>query len=139
MNDRTLLSLSIILGAAAMWLMLPRGKAPGRAAGVVLGAIALGLGASRLPGLGSWLADGMFWVLAAITVGLGRRGGDLPQPGLLCRLVRPVAVGGSRAVLVLRRPVSGGGHGRGLRRRDPGHVSVRAHAGPARGTRPMTA
>ncbi len=66
--DRNFLILAILLGVAAVWLMLPRGRAPGRGAGVVLGAIALGLGLSRLPVLGSWLAESMFLVLAVVTV-----------------------------------------------------------------------
>ena len=36
--------------------------------GVVLGAVALGLGLSQLPRLGQWTADGLFLVLAAVTV-----------------------------------------------------------------------
>ena len=57
-----------MLGAVGMWLMLPRGAARGRAAGIVLGAVALGLGLSQLPRLGQWTADGLFLVLAAVTV-----------------------------------------------------------------------
>jgi NADH-quinone oxidoreductase subunit J len=60
--------LAILLGAVSLWLMLPRGRARGRAIGIVLGVIALGLGAAQLPLLGQWLADGMFLVLAGVTV-----------------------------------------------------------------------
>ncbi len=48
--------------------MLPRGAAGGRGVGIVLGMIALGLGASQVPRVGSWMADGLFLVLAAVTV-----------------------------------------------------------------------
>ena len=51
-----------------MWLMLPRGTARGRGLGMVLAAVALGLGASQLPWLGQWMAEGVFLVLAAVTV-----------------------------------------------------------------------
>jgi NADH-quinone oxidoreductase subunit J len=68
MTDRTLLIPAILLGVVGVWLMLPRGRGAGRGAGIVLGAIALGLGFSRLPGLGSWLAQSMFLVLAVVTV-----------------------------------------------------------------------
>ena len=65
---RPILLLVILLGAVSLWLMLPRGVARGRAVGVVLGMIALGLGASQLPRLGAWMADGIFLVLAGVTV-----------------------------------------------------------------------
>jgi NADH-quinone oxidoreductase subunit J len=60
--------LATLLGALGMWLLLPRGTAPGRMAGAALAAIALGLWASQLPGLGSWLTDGVFYVLAGVTL-----------------------------------------------------------------------
>jgi NADH-quinone oxidoreductase subunit J len=61
-------AVAILLGAVSLWLMLPRGGARGRGIGMVLGAVALGLGVSQLPLLGQWLADGVFLVLAAVTV-----------------------------------------------------------------------
>jgi len=60
--------LAILLGAAGAWLMLPRGAARGRGVGIALMAVALGLGASRLPYLGGWLAESLFLALAAVTV-----------------------------------------------------------------------
>lgn len=63
-----ILTLTAILGALGMWLMLPRGAAGGRGLGMVLSAIALGLGASQVPRLGDWLADSLFLVLAAVTI-----------------------------------------------------------------------
>ena len=64
-----ILTLATLLGALGMWLMLPRGTARGtRRRAIVLAAIALGLGASQLPRLGDWMADGVFLVLAAVTV-----------------------------------------------------------------------
>jgi NADH-quinone oxidoreductase subunit J len=51
-----------------MWLMLPRGTARGRGVGIVMASVALGLGASQAPRLGDWMADGVFLVLAAVTV-----------------------------------------------------------------------
>jgi NADH-quinone oxidoreductase subunit J len=62
-----MIPLTTLLGAAALWLMLPRGNAPGRAAGTVLAAVALGLGAAQLRPLGQWTADGMFYLLAGVT------------------------------------------------------------------------
>lgn len=63
-----ILILTTLLGALGMWLMLPRGTARGRGTGILLSTIALGLGASQVPRLGDWMADGVFLVLAAITV-----------------------------------------------------------------------
>jgi NADH-quinone oxidoreductase subunit J len=61
-------ALAILLAAVSLWLMLPRGNARGRGIGMMLGAVALGLAAAQLPLLGRWMADGIFLVLAAVTV-----------------------------------------------------------------------
>ncbi len=61
-------AVAILLAAVSLWLMLPRGSARGRGIGMVLGAVALGLGAAQLPLFGQWMADGVFLVLAAVTV-----------------------------------------------------------------------
>jgi NADH-quinone oxidoreductase subunit J len=58
----------IILGAFAIWLMLPRGQAKGRAFGVVLGIAALGCLGSRLLPPGDLTTNVIFWILAAVTV-----------------------------------------------------------------------
>ncbi|MCE9547291.1 MAG: NADH-quinone oxidoreductase subunit J [Planctomycetia bacterium] len=62
-----------ILLALGMWLLLPRGGRRGRAAGALLCVAALGVFASRLPFLGDWSHQGVFWLLAGVTVvaGLG--------------------------------------------------------------------
>ncbi len=69
MSDaRIISSFAALLGALALWLMLPRGLRRGRALGMVLGVAAAGLGGSQLPLLGQWTADALFFVLAAVTV-----------------------------------------------------------------------
>jgi NADH-quinone oxidoreductase subunit J len=60
--------LILLLAAVGLWLMLPRGETRGRGVGMLLAAIALGLGAAQLPRLGLWMAEGVFLVLAAVTV-----------------------------------------------------------------------
>ena len=65
----SVLGLASALFALAMWLLLPRGAAPGRSVGAVLMAVSLGLFASRFPGLGNWANTGVFYILAAVTVG----------------------------------------------------------------------
>jgi NADH-quinone oxidoreductase subunit J len=57
-----------LLLAVGLWLMLPRGASPGRALGSLLVAVSLGLFASQVPRLGSWARDGVFFILAAVTV-----------------------------------------------------------------------
>jgi NADH-quinone oxidoreductase subunit J len=63
-----ILTLTTLLGALGLWLMLPRGTARGRGVGIVLASVALGLGASQAPRLGDWMADAVFLILAAVTV-----------------------------------------------------------------------
>jgi NADH-quinone oxidoreductase subunit J len=60
--------LILLLGAVGAWLMLPRGPSRGRGVGMILAAAALALGASRLPCLGRWTAEGLFLILAGVTV-----------------------------------------------------------------------
>ena len=67
-DPHNILILTTLLGAIGLWLMLPRGTHRGRYLGVILAVIALGAGASQLPYLGNWLTDGIFGVLACITV-----------------------------------------------------------------------
>jgi len=60
--------LATLLAALGMWLMLPRVHRFGRPLGAVLGAVSLGLYVSQMPRIGDWIDDGVFWVLAGITV-----------------------------------------------------------------------
>jgi NADH-quinone oxidoreductase subunit J len=62
------LAWAVVLGAIAMWLMLPRGAAKGRRIGAVLGIAALGCLASCLLPLGTWGDNVVFWILAGITL-----------------------------------------------------------------------
>ena len=63
-----ILILATLLGTTGMWLLLPRGGGRAWMAGGVLMAAALTLVAMSLPGLGHWLADGVFFLLAGITL-----------------------------------------------------------------------
>ena len=63
-----ILTLTILLGALGLWLMLPRGTARGRGIGIVMASVALGLGASQVPRLSDWMADSVFAVLAGVTI-----------------------------------------------------------------------
>lgn len=67
-DPRHILTLAMLFGAVGLWLMLPRGGARGRAVGTVLGIVALGLWLSQFHGLGQWMADCLFFVLATIAV-----------------------------------------------------------------------
>lgn len=58
----------LVCGAVALLLMLPRGSAVARVLGGVVGLVALGLLAAGQPLLSDWLAQGLFWILAGVTV-----------------------------------------------------------------------
>jgi len=59
---------AMILTAWGMWWLLPPGGVRKRMAGAVLAAVAVGLWASRVPGLGHWAVEGVFFVLSGVTV-----------------------------------------------------------------------
>ncbi|MHB8901151.1 MAG: NADH-quinone oxidoreductase subunit J family protein, partial [Thermoguttaceae bacterium] len=59
---------AVLLGALGMWLLLPRPGMRGRMAGAVMAAGALGLIASRLPWLSGITEQGVFYVLAGVTI-----------------------------------------------------------------------
>ena len=69
MIDRqVLVSLATLGGALGMYLMLPRGRRWGRAAGAIVGAASLGLLAAQLPLLEDWASQSVFYILAAVTI-----------------------------------------------------------------------
>jgi NADH-quinone oxidoreductase subunit J len=68
MSDPRILLFAALIGGLGLWLMLPRGRARGRAVGVVLGAVSLGIFATALPGLPDWVAQSVFWVLAVVAI-----------------------------------------------------------------------
>lgn len=55
-------------GAVGLWLLLPRRERIGRRLGAILAIISLGLFSTQLAGLGHWLDDSVFAVLAAVTI-----------------------------------------------------------------------
>jgi NADH-quinone oxidoreductase subunit J len=64
----SLLYWSCVLLAVGLWFSMPRGGARGRNIGLVLVVVSLGLIATQLPLLVGWLDQGLFTVLAAVTV-----------------------------------------------------------------------
>jgi NADH-quinone oxidoreductase subunit J len=62
------LALATLLGAAGMWLLLPRGRAGGRLLGGLLALAGLGVLAWQVPPLGDWASDIVFYILATVTV-----------------------------------------------------------------------
>ncbi len=69
MNDLLImLAGATLLLAVGLWLMLPRAGATGRWLGTVLVAASLGLFASQVPRLGGWINDGVFFILAGVTL-----------------------------------------------------------------------
>jgi NADH-quinone oxidoreductase subunit J len=65
---RIAIGVATLVFAVGMALMLPRGASAGRALGSVLVAISLGLFAAQIPRFGNWAAEGVFFILAAVTV-----------------------------------------------------------------------
>jgi NADH-quinone oxidoreductase subunit J len=62
---------AIVAGTIGLWLLLPARLSLGRSAGGLLVAIAGFLFALDLPRLGDWTSQGVFWLLAAVTLGGG--------------------------------------------------------------------
>jgi NADH-quinone oxidoreductase subunit J len=62
------IAVAVALAAVAMWCMIPPSGKKRRAAGVVLGAIALGLLATLLPAFAGRTEAGVFWTIAVVTV-----------------------------------------------------------------------
>jgi NADH-quinone oxidoreductase subunit J len=67
-DPQQVIPIATLLGAAGLWLLLPRGAARGRTAGGVLALAGLGLWASQLPDLGDWVASSLFFFLAGVTI-----------------------------------------------------------------------
>lgn len=66
--------------AVGLWLMLPRGLARGWMVGTAFTTVGLGLLVSQTPGLGDWLTNSLFYVLAGITIGSAVATIALPSP-----------------------------------------------------------
>ena len=60
---------AILTGALAVWFLLPHRLRYGTTIGGVMAAITAGLFASDWPLLGNWTAQGVFWLLAGVTIG----------------------------------------------------------------------
>jgi NADH-quinone oxidoreductase subunit J len=67
-TDTQLFALATLLAAVGVWLLLPRGTSRGRVAGAALAGAAVALWASRLPRLDTWFDEGVFLLLAGITL-----------------------------------------------------------------------
>lgn len=68
LNPQQIIAAGAVTGAIGLWLMLPRGTAPGRMIGVLLGLVSLGLFGSLLWPLGGRGANVVFWVIAGVTL-----------------------------------------------------------------------
>lgn len=60
---------ALIVGGFGLWLLLPARWPIGKVLGALCVAIAGGLIAYDLPRLGAWVDEGVFWLLAAVTLG----------------------------------------------------------------------
>ena len=62
------LYVALVLVAIGLYLLLPRRRTWGRAAGAVAGVIGMGLLAARLPAFAGFFQQGVFWSLAVLTI-----------------------------------------------------------------------
>jgi NADH-quinone oxidoreductase subunit J len=60
---------ALLLGATGVWLLIPARVPMGKTLGTLLIALAGGLFAYDLPLLGNWTSQGVFWLLAIVTLG----------------------------------------------------------------------
>jgi NADH-quinone oxidoreductase subunit J len=60
---------ALLAGAVGLWLLLPTRFGLGKILGSLLLAVGGGLFAYDLPLLGNWLDQGVFWLLALVTIG----------------------------------------------------------------------
>jgi NADH-quinone oxidoreductase subunit J len=67
-DPQRIVALAILLTAAGMWLLLPRGRGGGKAAGAMLMSVALGLWVSRLPWLDTWFPSATLLLLGGVTI-----------------------------------------------------------------------
>ena len=96
------LALATLLGAAGMWLLLPRGRAGGRRLGVLLALAGLVVLAWQIPPLGDWASDDRLLHSGHGHGGRGGGGRHVSQSGLLRHLVCIVAFGNCRLVYARR-------------------------------------
>jgi hypothetical protein len=68
------LYVALALVAIGLYLLLPRRRTWGRAAGVVASVIGLGLVAARLPLFAGWFQQGVFWSIAFAILSTARSG-----------------------------------------------------------------
>jgi NADH-quinone oxidoreductase subunit J len=75
-DSQWIFTLATLLGAVGMWLLLPRATGRGRLVGAALVGLALvgwtlvtlGVGAWQIPLLGGWMGQGVFGMLAGVTL-----------------------------------------------------------------------
>ncbi len=68
LNPQQIIAAGALTGAIGLWLMLPRGTAPGRMVGALFGLISLGFFGSLLWPLGGRGANVVFWIVAGVTL-----------------------------------------------------------------------
>lgn len=68
LQSNPIFMMAALAGAVGLWLMLPRPSARGRALGVVLAAVSVGVLAALVDRLGDWVSDSLFFLLSGITV-----------------------------------------------------------------------
>ncbi len=92
---------AIVLGALGMWLLLPRPSVRGRMAGTIMAVMALGLVASRLPALAGITAQGVFYLIATVTIVSAAAAISLPNP-IYCAIWFAMTLLGTAGLFLLQ-------------------------------------
>ncbi len=92
---------AVVLGALGMWLLLPRPSVRGRKVGAIMAAVALGLIASQLPGLAGITAQGVFYLIAGVTIVSAAAAVSLPNP-IYCAIWFAMTLLGTAGLFLLQ-------------------------------------
>ena len=92
---------AVVLGALGMWLLLPRPTLRGRLVGGVFAAVALGLVVSRLPALGTLTGQGLFYLIAGVTITSAAAAISLRNP-LYCAIWFAMTLLGTAGLFLLQ-------------------------------------
>jgi NADH-quinone oxidoreductase subunit J len=85
MTSHAVLGIAALLFAVGMWLMLPGGRLRGRLTGIAMAVAGCGLFGSQIASLAGWGNNGLFAILACVTVGASAAAISLRNP-LYCAI-----------------------------------------------------
>ena len=129
---------AVLFLTLSLWQVMPSGVLPGRSRRlfvIVSGLLGLGLLWWSIPAIGSLSARSWLLGPGGVDGVIGGRHDFVAEPGLQCRLVRPVLARDGRVIFSAGSSVSGSCDGGRVRGRDRRDVLVRLDVRSARGPR----